>query len=125
MQLTVKSANADTHLPLLLLHGNPGVGQVVGAGDVEPRLAHHQHHLRCHRGPLGPAHCRPRARPLSTTGAPESLLISRESHRSTFSLRRSTSVTTLVTNSLNDVNAKHEKDGETLGGNTISRKHLI
>ena len=125
MQLTVNSANADTHLPLLLLHGNPGVGQVVGAGDVEPRLAHHQHHLRCHRGPLGPAHCRPQARPLSTTGAPESLLISRESHRSTFSLRRSTSVTTLVTNSLNDVNAKREKDGETLGGNTIARKHLI
>ena len=123
MELSWKAENLHSHLPLLLLHDNPWVAHVAGASEVQPGLAHLL--LLQHLDPLGAAHCRPRARPVSTTGAPESLLISRESHRSTFSLRRSTSVTTLVTNSLNDVNAEHEKNGETLGGNTIARKHLI
>ena len=97
---TVKSErkNFHPHLPLLLLHGNPWVAHVAGAGDVEPRLAHPHLLLFRHHGPPGAAHCRPRARPTSSTGAPESLLIFRESCNLTFSQkRRSTSVTTLVT----------------------------
>ena len=88
------------HLPLLLLHGNPGVAHVVA---VQPCLAHPLQVLLRHHGPLGAAHCRPRARPPSSTGAPESLLIFRESCYLTFSRRSlSTSVTTLLTNSFSN-----------------------
>ena len=132
MELAVKSKIFHPHLPLLLLHGNPWVTHVAGAGEVEPRLAHHhlpQLLLNRHDGRApGAAHCRPRARPPSSTAAPESLLIFRESSNATFSREKEECVRhhLIVTNSFpNATNSKHERNWKTLRAGTHAELHLI